>query len=154
MSNRIESRIARLAVVIILSLVALSTIYPMFFTLNASFKTKTSWTKNKFSLTIPTNVSNYRDIFNRVNVPRAFLNSMIITSSGVLGVLLVCILPAFAATKMHFAGRNLLFVVIIAGMMIPLQTILYPFYKMMSDFKLLNRYEGLILLAFPSLFIN
>lgn len=29
--------------------------------------------------------------------------------------------------------------------MIPLQTILYPFYKVMSNFKLLNKYEGLVL---------
>lgn len=142
---RITVKLTRLTIIILLALIAISTIYPMIFTINASFQTKILWSKNKFALAIPSNFKNYREVFKKVDVPRSFINSVIITIGGVISVVLICTLSAYSATKMHFYGRNILFIFIIASMMIPLQTILYPFYKIMAVLKLINKYEGLII---------
>jgi ABC-type glycerol-3-phosphate transport system permease component len=135
----------RIAIVALLSVIALTTLYPLFFTLNASFKTQKEWSLNNFRLSVPPDVGNYVDAWNRSAVPRTFLNSIVVTAGGVLGALLICTMAAFSASKLKFSGNNVIFLILLASMIVPIQTILYPFYKTMNDFKLTNRYVGMIL---------
>ena len=144
-SSRIGTALLRIAIVALLSVIALTTLYPLFFTLNASFKTQKEWSLNNFRLSVPPDVGNYVDAWNRSAVPRTFLNSIVVTAGGVLGALLICTMAAFSASKLKFSGNNVIFLILLASMIVPIQTILYPFYKTMNDFKLTNRYVGMIL---------
>lgn len=132
-------------ILIILVIIALTTILPMLVTINASFKTRAEWAVDKISLVKHLYLGNYIEVFKQVNITRGFINSIIITVGGIIGVLIVGIMAAYAATKIRFWGRNFLFLFIIASMMIPIQTILFPFFKVVNDLNLANRYIGLIL---------
>lgn len=57
----------------------------------------------------------------------------------------MCSLAAYAATKMHFKGRDTIFILLLASMMVPMQTILYPFFVLIRNLKLIDQYYGLIL---------
>jgi len=79
-----------------------------------------------------------------MDLVHAAWNSVVTTVGGVVVAWVVCLPVAFAATKLQFPGRNLLFLLILASMLIPIQTILYPFYLVVRNFHLLNQQAGLI----------
>jgi ABC-type glycerol-3-phosphate transport system permease component len=134
-----------LALLGIMGCVAFTTIYPVFFTLNAALKSHPSWIEDRFAISIPPSFDAFREAWRRSSVPQSFLNSVIVTAGGVIGAWIVCIPAAFAATKLRFRGRNALFLFLLASMMIPTQTILYPFFVLMRDLRWINTYHGLIL---------
>ena len=62
-----------------------------------------------------------------------------------MGAWVVCLPVAFAATKLRFPGRDVLFAITLASMLIPIQTILFPFYLVVKNLGLVNQHSGLIL---------
>lgn len=143
--TRISGKMGTVIIVIMLTIIAITAIYPIYFTLNSSLKTQAEWSKSKFSLPIPAHLDNFKTAWKRAMVPRTFINSIIVTFGGAVLSFLVCILAAYAATKVRFKARNLIFILLLSSMMIPVQTILYPFFKTMKDFHLTDNYLGLIL---------
>ena len=137
--------LGRALLLVFLGAISFSTIYPVYFAFNSSFKTQQEWIHNRFSLAIPPHLDSFKEAWSRSRVPSSFVNSVICTAGGVLGAWLVCSMAAYAATKMRFRGRDTIFVLLLATMMIPMQTILYPFFVLVKDLHLLNRHHGLIL---------
>jgi ABC-type glycerol-3-phosphate transport system permease component len=138
-------KIVTIIIVIILTFAAFATVYPVYFTLNSSLKNQAAWSASKFSLPVPPYFENFTTAWRRAKVPRTFFNSLFTTFGGVILCYLVCILAAFSSVKLKFKGRNALFIFLVASMMVPIQTILYPFFKIMNDFHLTDQYLGLIL---------
>ena len=134
-----------IALAVVMVLIAFSTIYPVFFTLNSALKTHSSWIEDRFAVSVPPSLDAFREAWRRSSVPQSFLNSLIVTTGGVVGAWVVCVPAAFAATKLRFRGRNAIFILLLASMMIPTQTILYPFFVLMRDLRWVNTYHGLIL---------
>ena len=115
------------------------------FVFNAALKTDAAFTANRFSLAIPLNFENFTLAWVRMDFVRAAFNSAVTTIGGVVGAWFVCLPAAFAATKLHFAGRNALFLLILASMLIPIQTILFPFYLVVRNLHLVDQQSGLII---------
>ena len=53
-------------------------------------------------------------------------------------------LAAYAISKLKFKGRTAIFLLITAGMMVPIESIIIPLYQEMAELKLLNTYVGLM----------
>ena len=73
-------------------------------------------------------LQNYRDVFDRVDFGRFFVNSLIITGSIVLAGLVVNSLAGYAFARLRWRGRDALFGVILALMILPLQAIAVPLF--------------------------
>ena len=148
-ANRIRERYRRQCAAwflfAIMLMLAFVSIYPAFFTLISSLKDQAAWSASKFALPIPPYFKHYATAWRRVHVLRTFLNSVVVTCGGVALCSIVCLLSAFSVTKLSYRGRTVLFIVLISSLMVPMQTILYPYFKVMSDFHLTDRYLGLIL---------
>ncbi len=78
---------------------------------------------------------------------RYFMNSVIVTVLATLLTLLINSMAAFAFAKYNFRGRDGLFVLTLAMIMIPLQVILIPIYLVVSSLGLVNTYWGMIIPA-------
>jgi ABC-type glycerol-3-phosphate transport system permease component len=141
---RVRRLLTRGILFLAMAAIAVTTMYPVFFTLNAGFKTERAWVQNRVSLAIPPTLDMYKEAWERSHVPRALMNSAITTAGGVVGSWIVCCLAAYAATKMRFRGRDTIFIILLASMMVPMQTILYPFYVLMHDLRLVDKHIGLI----------
>jgi multiple sugar transport system permease protein len=90
--------------------------------------------------------SNYILAWNQVGIfPRYFANSIFIATSTVLGVLITSALAAYAFARMEFPGRNVLFIILLATMMVPFEVTLVPNFIVISDLGWINRYEALII---------
>lgn len=74
-----------------------------------------------------------------------FRNSMIVASGTVLGILTLGSLAAFAVARLEFAGRNVLFGLFLAGLIIPAQTFVIPLFTLLRKLGLIDTHIGLIL---------
>lgn len=70
--------------------------------------------------------SNYADAWQRANFAQYMWNSARITVIQIVGTLVVCVPAAYAFARMKFVGKNVLFTVMIATMMIPEIVTLIP----------------------------
>lgn len=82
-------------------------------------------------------------------------NSLVIASTSTMLILLLCGLAAFGFSYYHFSGKNLLLLVIMAGMMIPGEATIIPLYMFMYKIGLINTKAAIILpsMAMPMAFI-
>jgi alpha-1,4-digalacturonate transport system permease protein len=81
------------------------------------------------------------------NYMRYFMNSVIVTTVATILTLLINSMAAYAFAKYNFRGRDGLFVMTLAMIMIPLQVILIPIYLVVSSLGLVNTYWGMIIPA-------
>jgi multiple sugar transport system permease protein len=96
-------------------------------------------------------LGNFADAFTSGNMPRWFLNSMIVTSVTTVLTVLCCSMAGYAFAKLRFTGRNLVFALVIAGLMVPKEAMFIPLFLMFADAGQQNTYQALILprIAFP-----
>jgi alpha-1,4-digalacturonate transport system permease protein len=82
--------------------------------------------------------SNYTELFALFNFGRYLWNSVFITVTATLIMLVINSMAAFALAKYDFRGRNTVFVLIIATLMIPPTIVLVPTFLVVSELGLLN----------------
>lgn len=76
---------------------------------------------------------------------RNTLNSLIVALSVTATTVLLSSLSGYGLAKFHFKGRNIVFMLIMATMMIPFETIMIPLYMVVMKMGLQDSYAGLIL---------
>ena len=91
---------------------------------------------------------NYPDAFARMNYPRALLNTLLYAVPCVIGTLLSCSLAAYGFAILKWPGRNAIFVLVLATMMLPGQVTLIPLYVIFAKLGWTNTYIPLILPSF------
>ncbi len=128
-----------------LVLVAVVSLYPLIFTLLNSLKTNPEFAQHPLSLPKSLNFSNYSETFTRMNVPKLFFNSLIVTFGGILFTTISSLFLAFAVTKLKFKGSQFIFLFVISMLVIPSQAIIYPLYQSILDLGFGGTYQGLIL---------
>jgi len=160
---RLRANVPRLLTYAILIFVALTSLFPMYWLFNTSLTPATSTVKLPPDL-LPMNptLNNFAEIL-RVSgvtkipipgsdetwkVPRLyvwFLNTTFIALFSTAVHLLFDSMAGYAFAKRKFPGSNILFVMILAALMIPPQVTLVPLYLMVTQWKLVNTYAGVIL---------
>lgn len=90
-------------------------------------------------------ITNFHNMTAAVNLPRAFMNSGIITFSYTILVLFFCSIAGYAFSVYNFPGKDKLFVVLLGTMMVPATAGIIPWYIMMSKFGWINNYAALII---------
>ncbi len=102
---------------------------------------------------IPRNVTfeHYQDAMQAAQIFRWFLNSAIVTVVATALTLVLNAMAGYAFARIDFPLKNLLFVMVLATIMVPVETIIIPLYLQFDAFGLLNSYTALILprLALP-----
>ncbi|MBE0699548.1 MAG: carbohydrate ABC transporter permease [Anaerolineaceae bacterium] len=97
---------------------------------------------------------NYWNVINSPNIKFMlfFLNSVKIAAIVTLATLLTCSLASFAFARLRFPGKNTLFFMFLATMMIPGTVVLIPTFIIISRFGLLDDHLALILPGLTSAF--
>lgn len=92
-------------------------------------------------------IGNYTEALTAFDFPQYFLNSAIVTVLATVLTLVVNSMAAYALSKYNFRGRDTLFVITLATIMIPLQVIFLPVYQVVSSLGLVNTLWGMIIPA-------
>jgi multiple sugar transport system permease protein len=88
---------------------------------------------------------NYTDAINTAPFGRFFLNSFLVTGATVVGNLVLCSLAGYAFARLRFFGRDVLFVILLATLMIPFQVVMIPIFLIMKHLGLIDSLGALIL---------
>jgi len=87
--------------------------------------------------------SNYVEAWSEADFSRFFMNSVVISAVTLLGIYATSIPAAFAFSKLRFAGRNLIFTILLATLMIPETVLLIPNYLTVASFGWIDRLPAL-----------
>jgi len=90
-------------------------------------------------------LENFRSIFSDMPFARWFINSAIVASLSTLGTLVVCAMAGYTFAKKEFVGKQALFGVLMATLMIPGALMLVPAFLVTNTLNLVNTYGGLII---------
>ncbi|MFP7492316.1 carbohydrate ABC transporter permease [Terribacillus saccharophilus] len=90
-------------------------------------------------------LENFKEVFASYPIARWFFNSVTIAVVAVLGNLIFCPLVAYALAKVDFRGRKLLFILVVATLIIPVQILVVPLYLMLAPLGLSNTFIAIIL---------
>jgi multiple sugar transport system permease protein len=127
-----------------MGLLALSCLYPIYFTVNNALKTRGQYLKDRFGLVQQPTFDNFIEAWSRAHLDQYFLNSVIATIGAVILLLVVSSLAGFALASLRFPYRRFLFIVILSSLMIPVQVVLVPYMRTMLALNLINTHVGLI----------
>ncbi|WP_243647141.1 carbohydrate ABC transporter permease [Scopulibacillus darangshiensis] len=92
---------------------------------------------------------NYLNVFNSLPFLSFYWNTIVSTLAKVIGQVIFCSLAAYAFARIKFPGRNFLFILMLAVLMVPGQVFLLPQYMIMAKLDWLNTIQALIV---PGLF--
>ena len=145
--------ITRGIVIILLLLVAVIMILPFIWMVLGSLKLKSALFAVPIKWLPETPIwKNYTDVFEKVPFLQFYWNTAKVAVLATAGQVLTCALSAYAFSKLEFKGRDVLFILYLATMMIPGQVTMIPQYELMNDIGLLNNHWTLILLNWFSPF--
>jgi multiple sugar transport system permease protein len=126
-------------------LVAVST-FPFAWMLLSSIKTlRELYTVPPAWLPEAPTLANYWNVLTVSNIPRYFLNSVVISSGSTIIALGLAIFAAYGFARFHFRGKPFFEAFVLVGQLMPTAAIIVPLYVVLSSLGLINTYFGLIL---------
>jgi multiple sugar transport system permease protein len=96
--------------------------------------------------------SNFTLPFDQAPFERYYLNSVVVGVSVTLLNVVTCTLAGYSFAKFSYRGRNVVFFMVLATLMIPLEVIYVPLYALVYDLGWVNSFMGLIIPSATSAF--
>lgn len=93
----------------------------------------------------PFTINSYLKVQQTAMILRWSGNSFLIALIQTTGTLIICSLAAFALSQIDFKGKKITFIIILAGLMIPVEATIVPLYTMIVKLGWVNSYKALIL---------
>lgn len=100
----------------------------------------------------PMTTESYTQLAERIDLFRIFFNSMFVAVVGTIGQLIVSAMAAYAFARMQWRGRNTVFTLYLATMMIPSVVLVIPQFILVRSLGWVNSYQALIVPALFSAF--
>jgi multiple sugar transport system permease protein len=153
-------RLTKILVYTLLSALALLYFVPFFWSVSTSLKTLPESAQGFDLIPNHPSLDAYREVLFSFNFAQYALNSAIVSVSVTLINLFLCSLGGYAFARLRFPGREVLFMVVLATLMIPDQLRFVPVFQILSDFphtawnlgfppvhyNLIGTYQGYILI--------
>ncbi|HET6872269.1 MAG TPA: carbohydrate ABC transporter permease [Sporolactobacillaceae bacterium] len=151
-----QNNTTKIVAFVLLLITAIFWIIPLIWAFFTSFKSNQEIQAVGFSfLPIHWTIGNYQQLlFNNASDPiiKWFLNSLIISLSNTVLVLVVCSLAAYGYTRLQFKGRDLLFALLLGSMMFPSVVNIVPLYRVMQTLGWVNNLLAVIVPGAASVF--
>ncbi|MDD2752640.1 MAG: carbohydrate ABC transporter permease [Candidatus Omnitrophica bacterium] len=125
--------------------VAITCIYPLLWMISASFKTQETIFTNLSIIPEHFHFGNYVRAWVEGGFGRNFVNSIVYTTSVVFGIIIISSMAAYGFSRLRFPGRNILFFIFMAAMMIPIPGSFVALYVLLNKLHLRNTPFGYIL---------
>ena len=130
----------RVGLFLLMCLVAASMLYPFYFMANNSLRTARQYESGGGH-----SLSSWAQLFSTLPIGRQLLNSLIVTTVSIALLLAFSSTAGFAFAKLRFRGSTPVFLGVVGGLLIPLQSIIVPLYSNIAKLGILNGYLGAIL---------
>ena len=97
-------------------------------------------------------LDNYRALFATTGVARNFANSLLVSGAITVLSLLVNTMAGYAFAKLRFTGRERIFQLLLAALVVPAQVAMLPLFLLMKQLGLVNSSWGVIVPAMATVF--
>jgi multiple sugar transport system permease protein len=153
-ASRARKTAVRTVTYILLTFWAVMVLFPYYWMLLTSVKSYSSYNAEYVPsfFTLHPTLENYVSAFTQVPLARYFLNSIIFTVVTTALMMLVIVPAAFAFARLQFKGRDLVFSLFLALMMIPNELVIITNFQTITNLGLRNSFPGLILPSVTSIF--
>jgi multiple sugar transport system permease protein len=137
----------------LLGLLALLTLFPLFWMVSVALM-PTGASSNYPPPLLPAHPTfiHFQQLFAQQHMGRYFLNSLIVATSATLLALLLNAMAGYAFAKLRFRGRDTIYAVLLAGLLIPAQVTMIPLFGLLKLMGLVNSYAGAVLPSAASIF--
>ncbi len=125
--------------------VALACLFPLLWMVSSSLKTQETIFRDTSLIPREFHFENYYIAWQQGGFGRYFLNSILYTTSVVIGIIIISSMAAYAFSRFKFPGRKFLFVVLMAAMMIPIPGSFVALYVLLNKLHLRDTPLGYIL---------
>ncbi|MHB8244727.1 MAG: carbohydrate ABC transporter permease [Acidimicrobiales bacterium] len=95
---------------------------------------------------------NFIRVFQAAPFGRFYLNSIVQAVASTIGQVVTSAAAGYAFARLHFPGRNVLFVILLGALLVPFQVVFVPLVHLLAGLHWLNSYQGLIIPNIPSIF--
>src|SRR5690606_944800 len=140
-----QSAWRRVVVYVVLGLLAVVFLFPIVLMVLTAFKTTPEIFRNPFGLPQEWTTQGFRTAWSRASFGLYLRNSLLITGSSAVLLLLTAAPAAYALARPPFRLRGVLFLFFLAGIMIPIRLGILPLYILMRDLGLIDTPFALIL---------
>lgn len=138
---------ARAALYLVILILLVPFVFPLWWMISSSLKTSAEvfafppvlWPESP-------QFSNYAAVFDLQPFAQQYFNSLYIAVVVTLGVLLVSSMAGYAFARVRFPGANLIFLVLLGGLLIPREVIIIPLFEMMRSAGLVDTHVPLVLI--------
>jgi raffinose/stachyose/melibiose transport system permease protein len=140
----VSSKKGNLIFNIIGAILAIFWVFPFYIMIVSSFKPQREIFESTLALPQNFTLDNYIRAFHALNFPSALANSLIITVSTVIIVLVFSSMASYALQRTKTKVSNAIFFVLISSMLIPFQAVMIPLVSFMSTLGLIGHRPGLV----------
>ena len=151
---RVRRCVGKITVYTFLAIWALVVLFPFYWMILTSVKSYSAYSSESVPqfITLYPTLKNYADAFTAVPLGRYFLNTVVFALGTTALMLVVTISAAFAFARLNFRGKNLVFTLFLAMMMIPTELVVITNFVTVTKMDLRNTFAGLILPSVASVF--
>ncbi len=141
-----STKVWKLINYLLLIFIVVSVLVPFFWMLSTALKSENEALMSP-PLLLPTkpHFENFGLALTVAPFLRYFLNTLIVSASVVLLSTVVTVLASFAFARMEFRGKNVLFFVVLASMMIPQEMLIITNFMTVAKLGWMNSYQALVL---------
>lgn len=143
--KRRAPRPGSVAVEAVLVVTAAVFLYPVVFMVLGSVRTRLDFSAAPLALPRTFTLANLVDAFHRMRFLLVVRNSLVVTGTSVVVILLIGSMAAYPLSRLAFRSANAIYLFFTAGMLVPIQICMVPLYKLMLNLGLTNRLLACIL---------
>jgi len=131
--------------VVVLAAISFIVLLPFLWMVSAAFRPEGDIIAHPTTLfTGAFTVQHFVDIWVRIPFAQQLWNTVVFAGGITLLTLVFDSMAAYALARFEFPGREAIFIVVVATMMLPFQVTLVPLFKLLNEFGWINTYQGLI----------
>ncbi|MBR3036792.1 MAG: carbohydrate ABC transporter permease, partial [Lachnospiraceae bacterium] len=149
-----RQQIMNVVIYVFLALWAVVVLFPFYWMVLTSVKSYSTYNAEYVPsfFTLSPTIQNYIDAFTTVDLARYFVNTIIFTVVTTAAMVVVITLAAFAFARLDFKGKDLVFTLFLALMMIPNELVIITNFQTITTWNMRNTFTGLILPSVTSVF--
>lgn len=129
----------------LLTIFAIITLFPFYWMIASSLKSGFEVIQTPPTI-VPSEFmwDNYSVAMSMAPFARYFINTLIVTALSIVSSVIIAILSAFAFSHLEFKGRDLIFSLFLASMMIPGEVLIITNFKTISALRWMDTYQALV----------
>lgn len=127
-----------------LTLLLVFSVAPLLLAWFTAFKTPEQQLQSPFSPPWPMTLDNLREAWTVGQFDTYFKNSLFISTSNVIAMVVIASLAGYPLACMSFPGKKVVMVILLVGLTVPVSAIIIPLYVTMRNFGLLDSYGSVI----------